>query len=63
MFIKFLDTTLGKTIFLAIVVSISVIVGLISIIYLGKDNFIEQTAEKIIKYETGSDINLSGKLP
>lgn len=53
---KFSDLSL---IILISIITISIIGGYVSVKYLGPDNPIEETAEKIIESETGADINFS----
>jgi len=47
------------TMIIITVVSICVVAGLVSKFWFGADNPIEETAEKIIDFETGIDIDLS----
>ena len=47
------------TIIIVTVVSICIAAGLLSRIWLGPDNIVEQEAEKIIEEETGIHIDLS----
>lgn len=49
---------LGVTIII-VVVSICIAGGLLSTLWLGKDNVIEEAAEKVIERETGIDIDLT----
>lgn len=44
----------------AIIITVtSIVIGLGSIIFLGKDNVVEQEVEKIIGIETGVDLDLT----
>lgn len=49
-----------KSVIIAFVVVAAVsIIGLISARYLGNDNIVEEQMEKIIKAETGADVDLT----
>lgn len=54
---------MNKMLILGVVSSISVVIGLVSIYFLGRDNPVEEACEEIIKDETGVDIDLTPGTP
>lgn len=50
---------MGSTIVMAFIVAVCVMAAIISIKVLGKNNPVEQFAEKIIEIETGKEIDFS----
>lgn len=54
---------LNKYVITVLIVVVAGAVGIVSIKFLGNENPIEETAEKIIKDETGIDVELSQKAP
>ena len=42
-----------------VILCVAIVLGLISRVWLPKDNPVEQVAEEVIKVETGADIDLS----
>lgn len=52
---------LSKTLMITIIVISCLLIGYVSVIFLGKDNPIEQEVEKIIEAETSVVIDLTPK--
>lgn len=49
----------GKKALYAIVVAVALIVGVVSIGFLGPDNKVEEVSEAVIRYITGFDADIS----
>lgn len=51
---------MNQILFVGGIVFIAAVVGCLSILWLGKDNPVEEECEKIIKDQTGKEVDLSG---
>jgi hypothetical protein len=54
---------LNKYVITVLVVIVCVVIGIVSIKFLGNDNPVEEAAEAVIKEEVGIDVDLSKETP